>query len=189
MFVKKKHILVILFSSLIVTVVFISTLGMYSIYMQWKKDTFASRYRNSIYKLTADIFRKEVIISGISMKIVDKGVFSGMSLVEGDLRNGTNKSVTSLTLEMVFTKPDGTVLYRDWVYPLGEKGLASPALLSDRDKTVNILLPGESMSFRHFLRNCPAEVTSWIASNSKFARSVLEDSIELVFTVEGMSVS
>ncbi len=188
MFVKKKHMIVILFSSLIVAVVFVSTLVMYSLYIQWKKDTFASRYRNSIYKLTAELFRKDIVISSVSMKIVDEGTFSGMPMVEGTVRNGTNKSITSLTLGMVFTEPDGAVLYRDWVYPLGEKGLSTPALQQGRGETVSVLLPGESMSFRHLLRNSPAEVTSWVSSNSKFAKSVSEDRIRLVFSVEGISV-
>ncbi|MFH1552946.1 MAG: hypothetical protein ABID83_04845 [Candidatus Omnitrophota bacterium] len=188
MFLKKKHILVIIFSSLIITVVFVSTLIGYSLYIQWKKDSFALRYRNSIYKLTAELFRKDVITSNMSVKIGGKELFPGLPLLEGSLKNNSNKTVTSVMVEVYFLRPDGTVVYKDWFYPLGEQHFGSPALLPGIKQTRNILLPGEGISFRHLLRNCPRELVEQVSVRTKLAKNSSKDRIKMVYSIVGLSV-
>ncbi|MFC1480328.1 hypothetical protein ACFL5Y_02635 [Candidatus Omnitrophota bacterium] len=188
MFLKKKHILVIVFSSIIIAVVFVSTLIGYSLYIQWKKDSFALRYRNSIYKLTAELFRKNVVMSNVRVKIGGKELFPGLPLLEGSFKNNSNKIVTSVLVEVYFLRPDGTVVYKDWVYPLGEQHFGSSTLFPGIKQTRNILLPGEGISFRHLLRNCPREVVEQVSARTKLAKNSSKDKIRMVYSIAGLSV-
>ena|GEM_PF-710081 len=188
MFIKKKHIAVIIFSSIIIAVVFMSTLIGYSLYIQWKKDSFALRYRNRIYKLTAELFRKDIIISNVYVKMENDGPFSEMPVVEGSLKNNSNKTATSVMIEVSFLAPDGAVIYDSWFDPLGEQRFGSPPLLFGGRQTRNVLLAGKSMSFRHLLRNCPPDVVAQVSTTADFAKSYSKDKTKLVYSVTGLSV-
>jgi hypothetical protein len=188
MFIKRKHIAVIIFSSVIIAIVFMSTLVGYSLYIQWKKDTFALRYRNSIYKLTAELFRKDITISNVYIKMESDELSSGMPLMEGSLRNNSNKTITSIMIEVSFLAPDGTIVYDSWFDPLGGQHFGGPPLLSGAKQTSNILLPGEDISFRHLLRNCPPEVVAQLATKAEFAKSHPKDNVKLEYSIAGLSV-
>jgi len=189
MFIKKKHIVVVVCSSLVISIVFVSTLVGYSIYIQWKKDSFASKYRNSIYKLTAELFNEDIALSKVSVKIGENKLFSGIPLLEGSLKNDSSKSITSVQIEVSFQEPDGSVVYKDWFYPLGKQRLDSPALAAMLNKTGNVLLPGEGITFRHLLRNCPREIISEVFTKTEFARQHSNGKIKLSYSVTGLSVS
>ncbi|RKY42568.1 MAG: hypothetical protein DRP85_02210 [Candidatus Makaraimicrobium thalassicum] len=188
MFIKKKNIVVIIFSSVIIAVVFVSTLIGYTIYVQWKEDSFALKYRNSIYRLTAELFRKEIAMSNVNVKVGVEEPFPGMPLLEGSLRNNFNKTIDSIRIEVSFLEQDGTVVYNDWFHPLGEQHSVSSPLFSGMEQTRNLLLPGEGISFRHLLRNCPRELIAQLSTKSKFARSHSKDKIRLVYSITGLSV-
>lgn len=186
--IKRKHAQVIIYSSLIITVVFISTLIGYSIYMQWKKDAFASKYRNSIYKLTAELFKNDIVLSNIGVKMDPDGASSKVPLIEGRLKNNSNKTVTSILVEVAFLTPNGRVLYKGWFHPLGERRFGSPVFPADDQKARNVMLPGEGITFRYLLRNCPHEVVEEIYEKSEFAKKKTDDGITLVCSVEGLKV-
>ncbi len=186
--VKKKHVLVIVFSSLIISVVFLSTLVGYSIYLQWKEDSFALRYRDAIYRLTAQIFRNNIAVGNVTVKIGEDRPFKGMPMMEGSLKNNSSKTVTSILIEVSFSRPDGTVVYKDSFYPLGAYKYTHPALLTGMENTRNVLLPGEGISFRHLMRNCPREVVSQLSTRSKFAKSGSEDKLRFEYSINGMRV-
>lgn len=186
--IKRKHAQVIIYSSLIIAIVFVSTLVGYSIYMQWKKDTFASKYRNSIYKLTAELFKNDIVLSNIGVKMDENDGASKVPLIEGRIKNNTAKTVTSVLVEVAFLAPDGRVLYRGWFHPLGETRFGSPIFLPSRQKTRNVLLPGEGITFRYFLRNCPREVVREISKKSEFAKNSTDNTINLFCSIEGLKV-
>lgn len=190
MAIKTKHRTVILFSSAIIAMVIISTLVGYGLYIQWKEDTFAVDYRNSMYKLTADIFKKDIEIYNVKTEF-ENGASSlpKILMLEGKLKNNSPKTITSIMLEVSFSRPDGYVVYKDWFHPLGEGVLSGSPFFSSIKRTRDVLRPGENMSFRHLLRNCPPEVISQIFKKTLFAKSGSEGEIKLIITVSGVSVS
>ncbi len=189
MSLKQKHIVVIMFSSIIITGVLLFTLVGYRAYMQWKKGSFAVRYRNSIYRLTAELFRKNITISNVSVKIGDEGMLWGIPILEGSIHNDTKKTITSILIEVSFIEPDGVVLYNDWFYPLGEKYSDGPGVFSRTSGTKNILLPGEGLSFRRAIRNCSEDIVKKLGTMQSFAKGDAEDKIRLIHSISGLSVS
>lgn len=186
--IKRKHAQVIIYSSMIIAICLITTLLGYSIYIQWKKDAFASKYRNSIYKLTAELFEDDVILANVDVKMPGDDVFPRVPLIEGKLKNNSGKTVTSILIELAFLAPDGRVLYKGWFHPLGERRFGSTVFMTSSGKTRNVLLPGEGVSFRYLLRNCPREVVSEISKKTEFAKKKSEDTIDLVCSIEGLRV-
>jgi hypothetical protein len=184
--VKKKHIQVIFFSSLIISIVIITTLAAQLFYVQWKKDTIASRYRNSIYDLTARIFRDDLAVrdAGISVKKTEGS--KRIPVFEGSIENRTGKTVTSILMEVSFLREDGSVAYKGWFRPIGEGMYGSPSLLRG-GSTGKVLLPGEMISFREMLPNCPLEIISGFAEDPGPGRYGDED-FELSYEIKGMSV-
>ncbi|MFC1548519.1 hypothetical protein ACFL5E_01015 [Candidatus Omnitrophota bacterium] len=186
MFIKKKHILVIVFSSLIISVVLLSTLVGHSLYMQWKKDVFASRYKNSIYKLTAELFKNDVTLSNVHVKTEGE---DGKILFEGNLNNNSNKTITSVMIEVYFQEPNGTVLYKDWFYPLGDKRSRAQSFLFGAQQTRSVLLSGEGVSFRHHLMNCPRKVSEELLKKTQFAKSDSKDRMTVHYSIVGLNLS
>lgn len=184
--VKKKHIQVIVFSSLIISIVIITTLAAQLFYVQWKKDTIASRYRNSIYDLTARIFRDDLIVrgAGISVKKVENA--KRIPVFEGSIENKTGKTVTSILMEVSFLGEDGRVAYKGWFRPIG-KGVYGYSSLPHGGTTGKVLLPGEMISFREMLPNCPRRIISGFSEGSGTGQNG-EEEFELSYEIKGMSV-
>ena len=188
MSIKKKHILVVVFSSIIIAAVFISTLVGYTLYIQWKKDSFALMYRDSIYKLTAELFKNDIILSNVYVKLGTDGALLDVPLLEGSLKNNSAKTITSVMIEVSFVRQDGTVVYNDWFQPLGKERFTSGTLFSRMRGTKNVLLPGEGLSFRHILRNCPRKVFEAVSTKAEFAKEDSAEKINVVYKVAGLSV-
>jgi hypothetical protein len=184
MHVKSKHFVVVFFSSIIVAVVLVSTLIVYGVYIEWKEDSDAAKYDSSIYKLTADMFRKDINMSNLKAVIGSDDAFSGMPMVEGSLKNNSSKIVTSIMMEVSFSRPDGSVVCRVLFHPLGEERSSRVA----REHTKNVLMPGEGISFKHLLRNCPQEVVSRLSTKSEFARVDKDKQLKVEYSIVGMSV-
>lgn len=165
---KKKHVPVILFSSGIVIVVFLSTLFGYSLYTQFKKDALAAGYRDSIQRITADIFRKDLVFSNVNVKAPDEG--SQGPVFEGALKNNTSRVITFLIIELSFSDADGKVLYKEWIRPLSEQGFDGVLFSADTVSDGAVIAPGESLNFRHVMRNCPEHVVRRTSMWSGFAR-------------------
>ncbi|MFH1877889.1 MAG: hypothetical protein ABH883_03690 [Candidatus Omnitrophota bacterium] len=188
MFIKKKHIAVIVFSSSIILLVLLSTLAGYILYTQWTKDSFVLKYKNSIYKLTAEIFRKEILITNVTVETGQDEFYSGLPLLTGSLRNNTAKTITFILMEVSFVRPDGMVLYKDRFCPLGEQYFGSTTLAPIIQNTKNILLPGEGVSFRHRLANCPKELIEQLLNKNKFAKNDSADNVKIVYAITGLSL-
>ena len=180
--------MVIAFSSLIIGVVLVSTVIVYTLYVEWKNNSFIQRYSDSISRITAEMLRKDVGIANVRVGLHKEGPFSGMPFMEGSLKNNSKKTLTSIRLELSLQKPDGSVVYKGWLHPIGEERFARSASFSDTEDTRNVLSPGESISFRHLLRNCPPEVISQFSSKKEFAKTDAEDNIKLDYLITRMTV-
>ena len=193
MSIKRKNVLVGTLSSLIIAIVFVSTLAGYSLYIQFVKDSFALRYRSSIYKLTADLFSKDIQLSNLNIRTGGAGLTVQAPVVEGSVRNNSNKTITSMLIEVSFLRNDGTVVYNDWIFPLGdqpeEKFTGRVAAFSGMNKTSNVLLSGEGLSFRHLLRNCPKDITAQMSRDRGFIKKSSKDRIKMICKLRGLGVS
>lgn len=189
--IKKKQRVLVLFSTLIVTVVILSTLLGYSLYVEWKEDSFASGYRHMIYKLTGDIFRETINISNIRVEPGPRRPRSAggspIPMVCGDIKNSSMKTIASLRFEVSFSREDGTVVYRDWFYPLGEKDLPVSPFFSGAAREGEPLPAGERKTFKYVMKNCPAEVSDSIFADSAFAKGEGEK-LNVNVTVAGVRV-
>jgi len=192
MVLKIKNLSVVLVSSLIVALIFASILVGYFFYIQWKEDSFATRYRSFIYKSTADIFSKDIKIDDIRFRKPGGGYplvsGAGMPYLEGRITNNSTKIITSLMMEVSFSKEDGEVVYRDWFYPMGEEMFSGSPFFSSFRKTGGAILPGESVNFRYPLKNCPAYVYTAFERQKDFAKVEDQKTVISEFTVKGMSV-
>ena len=185
---KSKNILVILFSSVIVAVVFLSTLLGYSLYVEWNNDSRAVEYANSMYILTAEIFKNEVIISNVTVRMGELGPFRDKPIIEGEIKNNSSKAINLLTLEVFFEKSDGSVVYKDRLLPLGRGQFAHSTLFSGVEPGHEVLLPSNSKIFRHIFRNCPPEVLHEIAKKTDFAKSTSTGNMKIRYLITEMSV-
>lgn len=183
---KKKHLPVIIFSSSIVAIVFFSTLAGYHVYMQYKKDVTSSNYRNSIYELTADIFRPLIVFNSVAVK--KEGSIHPFPVLEGNVRNNSNKTVLSLLLEITFVDTYGRVLYKEWFHPVGDKYFDGAVFFPSQAKRGDVLMPGDSLSFMHEMRNCPVDVIERLATRRGFARPDPSKDVKLVYTIKGLKV-
>ena len=186
--IKRKHLTVVLFSSAIIALVIVSTLVGYSLYVQWKEDTFAVDYRNSIYRLNAEIFKNDIEIHGVRAGLRNSGLPSETPVLEGKVKNDSSKTITSIMLEVSFSISDGSVIYRDWFYPFGEGAFSGSPFFSGIKRTREVLRPGESMAFNYPLRNCPSEVIARIFPGKGFAKTAPGRRIEFNVSVSGVSV-
>lgn len=188
MLLRSKHANVIIYSSIVIAVVMVSTLVGYTLYIQWKEDSFALRYRNSIYKLTAAMFKAEILLSNVSIKRWEEAPYGDVPVFEGSIKNNSSKALTSITVEISFRKPDGTVVYKSWVHPLGEKLSSVRTSLPAMGHARSVLLPGEGMSFAQILKNCPKEMLQSLPRKSKFAKGTPKSDITAEYAIVGVSV-
>ena len=189
---KSKHFNVILFSSFMVVMVMLSVLVGYNVYLQWKENVGEARYQNFSYKVTAEIFRGNIDIYSSTVKSGEKsrefGAPEGMPVLDGKVKNNSGKTITSMMLEVVFSRPDGAVIYRDWFYPLDQDFLNRSPLFSGRKTTGATLASGEYFSFRHALGSCPAEIVEQIDTKGVFAKTERDEDVKFDLSVRELSV-
>ncbi|MBU0570753.1 MAG: hypothetical protein KJ995_05165 [Candidatus Omnitrophica bacterium] len=191
--IKNKHFKVILFSSFIVVVVMLSVLIGYGIYLQWKEDAGAAQYQSFLRKVTAGMWRDEIVIYNAAVKPGEddgaSGMPEGMPVLDGKIRNNSGKTITSMMLEVVFSRPDGFVIYRDWFYPLDRDVLSRSPFFSGRKRKGAVLAAGEYMSFRHAIGNCPSAILEQIHTKGVFAKKGRGENIQFDISVRELSVS
>jgi len=170
-------------------VVFVSTLVGYNLYIHFKSESSSVTYSNSIYKLNAELLRKDINLSNVSVETGKKGLRARLPFIKGSLKNNSNKIVSSVLVEVSFQKRDGSVLYRELIYLLGDKKLSSRAvsLFFGGGRTYNVLLPSEGISFRHPIRNCPNEVYEQFSDKTNFAKND-KNKITIVYSIAGLDI-
>ncbi len=188
MFIKKKHVGVILWSASIIAVVFISTLVVFNVYSQWKERTYSAIYREKIRDLTAEMFSEEVFIDKIDISISPLSFDEEPRVIlTGTLLNSSSKKIDSALLEVEFTTYDGKVLYKTWIYMFTDKPVPGYGLIKTNDM-VDFLKPGESFLFRHTLLNFPEYLSEKLSKDKGFARTPREREIELNYRIKELSV-
>lgn len=187
MFIKKKHTGVIIFSSIIISIVFVSTVIGYGLYIRWKNETNAFIYRRAIYSLTAEVFRPSISMTDINVVKSEKPDEPSLPMFQGHIKNNSPKSITSLLVEITFLDVDGAVIYKDQFDPLSSKGNKHP-LFFGRGPSSDILAPGAAITFNHILRSCPPKVLSQISTKKKFVKSDSRDKLNLDYFITGISV-
>lgn len=186
MFFKTKSANVIIYSSIVIAIVIVSTIAGYTLYIQWKEDTNSLHYRRSIAKLTAEMFAKDIVLSNVNVKVWKDAPFTGIPVLEGSIKNNSQKTISSISIEVAFRRPDGSVAYRALLRPLGDDEFSASVSLSGIERTSRILAPGEGMSFKHLLRNCPRELVAGITKKTKLAKDASEEKVSLELNVAGV---
>lgn len=185
--VKSRTIPVIAFSSVIIASVLTLTIFGFYAYLEWKEKNIRRNYKLLLYDLNGELFGKYITVN-LQAKIERNGVFKGRPIVWGTIKNKSNKKIYSLRLKITFSRPSRQVVYVDTFYPVG---LEIESLINIGDiakKTKNFLLEGDSISFTHQLKNCPAEVCDYLKSKLKFAKFMRAKPLELVYKVEGLDI-
>ncbi len=184
---KPRTIPVIALSSLIIASVLALTIFGFYAYLEWKEKNIRRNYKLLLYDLNGQLFDKYITVN-LQAKIERDGIFKGKPVVWGAIENKSNKKIYSLKLKIAFSDRSKQVVYVDTFYPIG---LELESLINIGDitkKTKNFLSEGDSISFTHQLKNCPAEVLDYLKSKSKFAKITHAKPLELVYKIEGMDI-
>ncbi len=127
-------------------------------------------------------------ILNVYVKVGESGILTGIPYVEGDIKNGTEKAITSARIEVLFSKPDGRVVFNEVFNPLEKNDIGTPAIVQGRVEGKNVLLAGERAAFRHIFRNCPDNVVKYISIKSEFARDGKKDALRFKYKLTGLSL-
>lgn len=188
MFVKKKHISVIFWSSTVVAVIFISTLAVYNLYFHWKENRYYSQYRDTIQDLNAKMFSDTVVLDQMEVTIAKSRRDHALgAILRGTLVNNSSKTLNSALLEVNFKDYRGEVLHKTWIYLLSS-GVVSGYAGAKFNDMVEILKPGESFTFRHNLQNCPTEILASIDQERGFARGREKDKVYITYAICGLDI-
>ena len=192
MLLKKKNISVIIFSVGIIVAVFLSSLILFSSYFLWQEKGAALSYEKAIYTTTALLFEKDLLLSQVTLVPGDADIFSGKPLVEGRIKNNTTKTISSILMEISFISKDGVVVYRHRFHPFGigpgNKNFGSPLLYPLMSPTGNMLLPGDSISFRHIMSNCNNGLICRVKNNTNFNEKGIKKDLKFLYSIIGLSV-
>ena len=184
MLIKHKSALVIAISSLVIASVLVLTIFGFYAYLEWKKKDTERNYRIALYDFNGRLFAKHIIIN-LRTKIARTGVFKGKPIVEGSIKNASNKKIYSLKLRIAFCDSLKQALYVDIFYPVG---LEFDSFVNIGNVTKNFLGEGDSISFKHQLKNCPPEVTAYLKSKLKFAKAEYGQPLELTYKIGGLDI-
>ena len=173
---RHRSTLVITISSLVIaSVLALTTFGFYA-YLEWKTTAIRKSYALATHDFNSKLFNKYVI-ANLQAGLGTKGAFKGKPIVEGTIKNTSNKKIYSLGLKITFSDPDGEVVCMDMIYPL-----------SSEFGTKSFLLEGDSISFRHQLKNPPPEIFEHLKSKLKFAKTKSAKPLELVYKISSMDI-
>ena len=167
---KPRTIPVIALSSLIIASVLALTIFGFYAYLEWKEKNMRRNYKLLLYDLNGQLFDKYITVN-LQAKIERDGIFKGEPVVWGAIENKSNKKIYSLKLKIAFSNLTQQVVYVDTFYPIGLE-----------------LGSGDSISFTHQLKNCPAEVLDYLKSKLKFAKFTHAKPLELVYKIEGLDI-
>ena len=187
MHIRPRPTLVIALSSLIIAAVLALTVFGFYAYLGWKKKHMERVYRLALYGRNATLFDRYIKVN-LTAQIEKSGAFRGGPVLSGTIKNLSNKKIYSLKLKVLFYDPDRRVVYHDTFYPIG-LDFESLVNISDIAKeTKNFLLEADSISFKHKLKNCPAEVMAYLGSKLKFAKAAPLRPLLVEYKIEGLDI-
>ena len=182
--IKRTSALVIVVSSSVIVMVLALTIFGFYAYLEWKETDITKNYQLGLYDLNARVFGGHILIN-LQAKLGAEGASRGRPVVEGTVKNTSNKKIYSLKLRIAFCDRQRQVIYVDKFYPIG----AEPeSLITISRFTENFLGEGDSISFEHPLKNCPQEIESYLRAKSKFAKLPDVEALSLVYKIEGLDI-
>lgn len=175
MIIKKKSILVIFLSCLVITAVLVITLIGFYIYLGWIEEKDENVYHTSLYELNAELFSKYIYMSTIVLKIGASGVFKNKPIIEGAITNKSNKKILSMKIKFAIMDKEKRVLYIETFYPIR----SYVNIAGIEDETKNYLAPENSISFKHILRYCPKHILRALENRKQFAKGKAAEDLNL----------
>lgn len=174
MHLKYRTVLIIILSSVIISSVLTLTIFGFYAYLEWKSQTTRRNYQISLHDINAELFSKYIAIE-LEPKIDKEGVFQDKPILEGAIKNTSDKAIYSLRLRIAFRDNEHRVVHVDHFYPIG------PGFRS-------FLRGGDTLSFKYRLKNCPQKVTDYLDAQLRFAKDPGPGQLELVYKIEGIDI-
>lgn len=171
MIMKKKSLVVIFISGLLVSLVLVLTLAGYAVYIQLKDEESRIIYSETLRKINARFYSKQIGVTNIGANIERKGPLEGKPVVQGNIRNSSGRSIKDMLLEINFLDKDDaviyTVIFRPQEPPLGSGILSKVSIPYLNRPAGNVISPGANLPFKRILSGCPEEILTVLANNSK----------------------
>lgn len=187
MVLKQKSLLIVIISSLVIASVLALTIFGFYAYLEGKEKKIKRNYRLAIYDVNAQLFEKYIAIN-LKATIDQEGISKNKPVIEGTIKNTSDKKIYSLKMKIAFCNPEGEVVYADTLYPVGSE-FESPVNIGEiAKKTKSFLLEGDSISFVYQLKNTPPEVRDYLKSCQKFVKAQDAGHLELVYKIEGLDI-
>ncbi|OGW75791.1 MAG: hypothetical protein A2Z72_05245 [Omnitrophica bacterium RBG_13_46_9] len=187
MYIKLRSILVITVSSLIIASVLALTIFGFYAYLEWKEENGRGNYRRALYELSGNLFSKYILIN-LKARIDKEGIFKNRPVIEGTIKNTSSKKIYSLKLKIVFSDTQRHVVYVDTFYPIGLEFDSLANIGEIAKETKNFLLEGDSISFKHRLKNCPPQISEYLKSKLNFAKVGRAAPLQLEYKIEGVDI-
>jgi len=182
MIIKKKSILVIILSSITVAIVLVATLFGFHFYLNWEEAKNRAEYNRSVYELNAKMFSKYITISSLFLGASDDDDHADKAVIEGHIKNNSDKKIISMKLRIAIVDKDNRVLYAESLYPLYQKG----ALVVSGRESGQYLSPNDSISFKRALESCPKDIVTYLRMKMRFARDHEQRVLNLDYKIEGL---
>ena len=85
MIIKKKSLLVAFVSGIVISLVLVTTIAGYLLYIEMRDRNFRAVYAEAIKKMSAKAYAKQIDFFRLKAVIGKRGVFKGRPMVEGFL--------------------------------------------------------------------------------------------------------
>jgi len=154
--IKRKSLIVIFMSSLLISLVLVVTLLGTYLYLTIKEDDNQTKYRESLYEFNARLYEKYVYVTSVVLKIGTKERFRNKPIIEGRISNKSNKTIVSIQLVASLTDKNGRTIYEESFLPLRPDAY----LTVIPKRSGSYLAPNDTVSFIHIMKRCPGEVYS-----------------------------
>lgn len=184
MIIKRKSTFVIFFSSSLITLVLVITLAAFYLYLNFKEENNKLAYQKSLYELNAQLFAKYVDIASVILKIGDKGYFRNRPIFEGKITNRSDKKILSLKIKVAVMDSKNKTIYSTSLYPIQPETY----LTVIPKGTGNFLAPGDSISFKHILKNYPKDIMTILLMKNTFAKGKDAEKLNIDYKIEGLIV-
>lgn len=162
MLIKRKSLVVALVSSIVIALVLILTLAGYFVYVEFKGDEFRRYYYELLEKAKANVYSKYIGITKLDARIENAGPLKGKPIIEGTVANKGTREIANLTIKIDFLDKDNAVIYEAALRPqepaLGSDIISRVAIPYLYTPPKTVLKPGEQITFKKIIANCPTEI-------------------------------
>jgi len=153
--IKRKSLVVILISSLVISAVLVLTIIGFSLYLGWKGKDLSKTHSLEIAGLNASLYGQHINVSGLSAKKGREGIYKDKFLIEGAIKNTGFRTVGSLMLQVDFLNASHEIIRSETFKPLASSLPPSKTSIAALSIFVSgkelPLAPGKSVVFKHIL--------------------------------------